>query len=369
MSFDMLEEFRWFHSHPEKSGEERGTTARIKEILSSMGIRLLKKQPGTGVFAEIGAGQPVIALRADIDGLPITEATGLDYASGNPGVMHACGHDFHTCALLGAAALLKARETKLCHAVRLIFQPSEETCTGAEEVIAAGGLEGVSRIFGLHVLPQKPCGTVFTAPGPVYAACDRLVVRIKGKGCHGAYPHTGIDVIAAASQLVSALQTVVSRSIDPMNAAVVSVTRFEAGSNWNTIPEAAELEGTVRTLLPETRVRVLSRIGEITEGIDVAFGTKTNVDWTFSAPPVINEERCTLLAEKIAKELGLETAPLPVSMGGEDFSFYLERVPGTFLNIGTGGDQPLHHPEFTADAEVLPKAADLMAGLGAAGGF
>lgn len=364
MKLDLLSVFQWFHAHPEASGLERGTTAHIRDILTDLDIRLCPNQPKTGLLAQIGPEGPAIALRADIDALPVAEATGLSYASEIPGFMHACGHDFHTAALLGAAALLKEKEAQLTHPVRLIFQPAEESCSGALEILRVGGLEGVERIFGLHALPQQPAGTVFLAEGPTYAACDRFVINIRGVGCHAGHPDTGRDPIVAASHLIGALQAVVSRGVDPMEAAVISVTRFQAGHAWNIIPETAQLEGTLRTLQPRIRELVLARMEAAVTGTDAAFGTQTHVDWEFRTPSVINEAACTRQALQLARDLGMETAALPVSMGGEDFAYYLQKIPGSFLNIGTGGKHPLHHPGFTTDPAVLPQAARLLAELG-----
>ena len=235
----LIEIRRHLHQYPELSKEEFETTKAIQNWLLEEGIEIRKTKLPTGVFAEIKGKKsgPVVAIRADIDALPIEEQTGLPYASKIKGVMHACGHDFHTAAAIGAAYLLKESESELHGAIRLIFQPAEETGGGAVKVIRDGQLDGVDAIIGLHNKPDLPVGTVGLKEGPLMAAVDRLYVTIRGKGGHGALPHTGKDPVVASAHLITALQSIVSRNVSPLESAVISVTKIEAGKTWNVIPE------------------------------------------------------------------------------------------------------------------------------------
>lgn len=246
----LVEIRRELHRHPELSHEEVETTRRIREWLQAAGIRIADEYPlRTGLVAEIGGLRegPVVAVRADIDALPIQEETGLPFASEHAGKMHACGHDFHTAAAIGAALLLKEREADIPGTVRLLFQPAEEKATGARKVIASGALADVSAVLGLHNKPDLPVGTVGIKNGPLMAAADGFVVEVEGRGSHAAVPEAGIDPIVAAAHIVTALQTVASRNVGALQSAVVSATKLHSGTLWNIIPDKAVLDGTVRT--------------------------------------------------------------------------------------------------------------------------
>ena len=254
--------FKDLHAHPEVSGSEFRTTAKLREALEAAGVRILPSGLQTGFVAEVGGQRPgrVIGLRCDIDALPVSEESGLPYASQTGGVMHACGHDFHAAALLGAALLLKEREAELAGTVRLVFQPAEEYGNGAQAVIATGLTADVQEFYALHTYPPFPAGTLGIKEGPVMAAPDAFHIRIRGRGCHGAQPHKGISPVPAAAALTLALQSTTGLVVDPFSPAVVTVTHLSAGNTWNVIPESALVEGTVRTLRGEDRAALRERI-------------------------------------------------------------------------------------------------------------
>jgi N-acetylcysteine deacetylase len=357
---------RHLHQYPELSHEEYETTDYIRTLLQDADIRIASQfELRTGLIAEIGAiqGEPVIALRADIDALPIQEETGLSYASRIPGRMHACGHDFHTAVMLGAALLLKERENELQGTVRFIFQPAEEKAAGAEKVIGSGALEGVSAIYGLHNKPDLPVGTLGIRSGPLMAAADGFLVELEGVGSHAAVPEAGTDPIVAAAQLITSLQSIVSRNISPLDSAVVSVTRLNSGTAWNVIPEKAVLDGTVRTFDEQTRKKVRERFQDIVNGTATAFGVKASLRWLQGPPPVINDERLAMAAKETAERLGLTVITPKPSPAGEDFAFYQKRIPGFFAFVGTSGPKEWHNPSFDVDERALPIAASFFSRL------
>lgn len=282
---------RHLHRHPELSNEEYGTTEYIISLLERAGVRIVEYGLSTGVIAEIGGKKPgsVIALRADIDALPIQEESGVSFASLYPGKMHACGHDFHTAALIGAAFQLKQREQQLQGTVRLLFQPAEEKAQGAQRIIASGALEDVRAVIGLHNKPDLPVGTIGIKGGPLMAAADGFVIEVQGGSSHAAVPEAGIDPIVAASHIVTAFQSIVSRNVSPLQSAVVSVTQIHSGNSWNIIPEKAVLEGTIRTFDETVRSKVLNRFQEVAVGVAAALGAEATVRWIEGPPPVIND--------------------------------------------------------------------------------
>ncbi|QAY67183.1 amidohydrolase [Paenibacillus protaetiae] len=354
---------RQLHAHPELSNEEFETTKAIRGWLSEAGIRILELPLQTGVVAEIGSGTPIVALRGDIDALPVEEQTGLPFASTVPGKMHACGHDFHTASLLGAAYLLKQREEELAGTVRLIFQPAEEKAQGAKKVIAAGALEGVQAIYGLHNKPDLPVGTVGIKAGPLMAAADGFLVEVKGVGTHAAVPDAGVDPIVAAAHIVTQLQSIVSRNVSPLESAVVSVTRINSGTSWNVISDKAVMDGTVRTFEESVRSRVQERFKQVVDGVAAAAGTTASLRWIEGPPPVNNDAQLAEWAAEAAEAAGLQVVTPTPSSAGEDFSFYQKEVPGVFLFIGTDGPQEWHHPAFDLDEKALPGTANLFATL------
>jgi amidohydrolase len=357
---------RELHRHPELSHEEFETTARIRGWLKAAGIRIASRYAlRTGVIAEVGGLRegPVVALRADIDALPIQEETGLPFASEVPGRMHACGHDFHTAAIIGAALLLKEREADLRGTVRLIFQPAEEKASGARRVIASGALDDVSAVFGLHNKPDLPVGAFGIKEGPLMAAADGFRVEVEGRASHAAVPDAGIDPVVASAHIVTALQSIISRSVSPLQSAVISVTQLHGGTAWNIIPDRAEFEGTIRTFDRSVRSRVRERFEQVVRGTASAFGARAAIHWIEGPPPVRNDARLAKLAEAVAAELGLRAVvPVP-SAAGEDFAVYQEQVPGLFVFAGTNGPQEWHHPKFDVDERALAPAAAFFAAL------
>ena len=358
----LTEMFQWLHRHPELSGREYETTAYLKSRLQEYGIRLLDTGLETGLIAEIGSGEgPVIALRADMDALPVQEKSGLPYASEVPGVMHACGHDFHSVCMLGAAWLLKQREAQLAGTVRIIFQPAEEIGDGSEIMVKTGLLQDVQVFYAGHTYPWYPAGVVGIHPGPAMAAADRFAVTIRGKGCHGANPEKGIDPIPAMAAVIAAYQTVVSRQISPLDSAVVSVTRAQAGNSWNVTPETAFLEGTVRTTTNAVRERIRESLERMAGETARAYGCEAAFEYEWGSDPVINDEAACARAAEAARETGLKVEVNPVSMIAEDFSSYLKLAPGAMIRVGTGGGFDNHHPSFTADPAALLPAARFFA--------
>ncbi|MEC0134222.1 MULTISPECIES: amidohydrolase [Paenibacillus] len=368
LSVDALEEEligirRHLHRHPELSNEEYGTTEYIISLLERAGVRIVEYGLSTGVIAEIGGKNPgsVIALRADIDALPIQEESGVSFVSLYPGKMHACGHDFHTAALMGAAYQLKQREQQLQGTVRLLFQPAEEKAQGAQRIIASGALEDVRAVIGLHNKPDLPVGTIGIKGGPLMAAADGFVIEVQGGSSHAAVPEAGIDPIVAASHIVTTFQSIVSRNVSPLQSAVVSVTQIHSGNSWNIIPEKAVLEGTIRTFDETVRSKVLNRFQEVAVGVAAALGAEATVRWIEGPPPVINDPSLAALGVESVEALGYRAIQPELSLAGEDFAFYQRVVPGLFVFVGTEGSQEWHHPAFNLDERALPVAARFLA--------
>ncbi|OKP97281.1 amidohydrolase [Paenibacillus sp. P46E] len=356
---------RHLHRHPELSNEEYHTTAYITELLEQAGATITDYGLKTGVIAEVGGqqGGPVIALRADIDALPIQEETGLPYASLYPGKMHACGHDFHTAALIGAVQHLKRQESQLKGTVRFLFQPAEEKAKGAQQIIDSGALENVRAVIGMHNKPDLPVGTIGITGGPLMAAADGFVVEIRGAGSHAAVPEAGTDPIVAASHIITALQSIVSRNVSALQSAVVSVTKVHSGNSWNIIPETAVLEGTIRTFDEAVRSRVLERFEQVAAGVAAALGAEATVRWLGGPPPVNNDPVLARLGEDTADALGFHRVKPQPSPAGEDFAFYQRLVPGLFVFVGTAGSREWHHPSFNLDESALPVGAAFFADL------
>lgn len=359
MSFaqQLIDWRRELHQYPELSLQEFETTRRVRHWLENAGLRFVPVSLPTGVVVEVGQGEKTIALRADIDALPIEEAVDVPFASRNKGVMHACGHDVHTSVMLGAALLLKEKEAQLAGKVRILFQPAEENFGGAKRLIDAGALQDVSAIFGMHNEPGLPVGTFATRGGPFYANVDRLVIEVRGKGAHAARPQEGIDAIVIASQLVVALQTVASRNVDTLDSVVLSVTRILGGNTWNVLPEQVELEGTLRTHRHDVREHVKARVNEIAAGLALAFNADIEVHWYAGPSALVNHPQWAAFARDVADWHGYKTKEADLHMGGEDFAVYLEQIPGAFVSIGSASDYGLHHPAFNPDEGLIEEAS------------
>lgn len=354
--------FEELHMHPELSYEEYETTERIKRELAAAGIEILQIPLKTGVTAIVRGAKPgkTYGLRCDIDALPIAEETDLTYKSKTPGKMHACGHDFHTAAVFGAALLLQERKEELQGNVKILFQPAEESSHGAETVLETGVFSDVTAIFGLHTAAYLPVGTLGIRAGSVMAAVDRFELNITGTGCHGGHPDEGVDTILVAASVIQAFQSIVGRNLNPFHTGVVSVTRINGGNTWNVIPDKVELEGTVRSMEKDDRIFIEKCMREIAEHTAAAYGANAELLWYPGPPATVNEKAWSAFAQKVAEESGFEVVPQRNSTGGEDFAFYLEKIPGCFINVGTGVGYPNHHPKFYADEAALTPAAEYL---------
>ena len=361
----LTEWFEWFHRHPELSYEEYETTDKIREVLTEAGVEILPCALETGLVAIVrGAKEgPVQALRCDIDALPIREETNLPYASEYEGKMHACGHDFHITAGIGCAVLLNERKDELAGTVKIIFQPGEESSLGALRVLETDVMEDVERIWGLHADPTNEAGTLGIREGYVTAAVNRFVITVKGVGCHGAHPDDGVDPIPAAAGIIQALQTIVTRNINAFHPALISVTRLTAGNTWNVIPEEAVLEGTVRTMSLEDRILFERRLREIAQGTAAAYGASAEAEWIAGPPATYNDGSMAEESIQKARKLGLNVVPEESSMGGDDFAFFEENIPGCYIKVGTGKGQLIHQPGFCVDKAAIWLAAEYLAEL------
>jgi amidohydrolase len=364
---DLVPEVRtWrrdLHQKPEIMYDVEETAKFVADRLRAFGCDEVKTAIGrTGVVGVIrgakGSSSRSIGLRADMDALPIEEETNLPYRSKVPGKMHACGHDGHTAMLLGAARRL-AQTRDFAGAAIVIFQPAEEGGAGAMAMIDDGLMDtfGIEQVYGMHNWPGAPVGSFGLRKGPLMASADEITITIEGKGGHGAMPHQCIDPVVVGAQIVTALQTIASRNVDPLDSCVVSITRFQAGTANNIIPQTAWLNGTVRTLKPDTRNKVERRIHEVAAGLAEASGASARVEYRRGYPPTINHGAQTDFAASIARKVAGERnvdANAPPTMGSEDFSFMLEARPGAFIFVGNGGSATLHHPSYDFNDEVLP---------------
>ncbi|AGY57402.1 M20 metallopeptidase family protein [Gloeobacter kilaueensis] len=359
---------RHLHRFPELGFQERATHRFIVQKLTSWGIDV-REVAKTGVVATV-TGQaegPVLAVRADMDALPILERNGVDYASETPGVMHACGHDGHVTIALGTAFLLAQHRERLPGTVKFLFQPAEEGPGGALPMIAEGALEAptVEAMIGLHLWNSLPIGQLGVKAGPSMADTAQFKVTITGKGGHGALPHQTIDAIVVGAQVVSALQTIVARNIDPFEPAVVTVGKFHGGSNFNIIAQTVELEGTVRCFAPELAQVLPARIEQVIAGICQAHGATYELAYRRHYPSVINDERVAALVRSVAEEfLGPDQVRPETTLGGEDMAFFLQKVPGCYFFLGSanpelGLDKPHHHPCFDFDEGALGLGVEL----------
>ncbi|MFC3767992.1 M20 family metallopeptidase [Paenibacillus sp. GCM10012303] len=368
---DLIAIRRELHRFPELSFEESRTAAAVAAELTRLGLEPRTGVGGHGVVADLKGGRegPLIALRADMDALPVTEETGLPFSSEHPGVMHACGHDVHTSVLIGAARILTEHRAELSGTVRFIFQSAEEILAGAKAMIEQGVMAGVDEIYGLHNLPSLPAGTVSVKPGVLMGSIDRLEIRIEGKGGHGGYPHSCIDPIVAASAVVMALQTAVSREIPPTRGAVVTIGTIHAGTANNIIPDTVELTGTVRNLDNEWREKMPGIVERIVADTCKAYRCEAKVTYIRQVPPVMNDETCTRhVVEAADRLIGRENRYEPDPMTyGEDFAEYTEFANGCFFWLGSGprsgADEAagLHSPRFNPDESCIGLGAAMLA--------
>ena len=365
ISKDMTEWRRYLHSIPELSFNEIKTAKFISSKLSEWGIKHEKNIAKTGIVAQIkgnkGNSTKTIGLRADIDALPIHENNNIEYKSTHKGVSHKCGHDGHATLLLGAAKYL-SENPDFDGTVNLIFQPAEEGGGGANEMIKDGLLEKfpMSQVFGMHNWPDIPKGKFSICSGPIMAAVNTIQIKITGRGGHAAMPHQTIDPIIISSQIVTALQTITSRTIDPIETIVLSITQFHSGTTHNIIPDEVFLEGTLRTFSKDVENKAIKRIKELTENIAKSFLAKSEVSILDGYPATINSQKETDIASHIASEIvgkeNVESNMKPI-MGSEDFSFMLNKIPGAFIFVGQGDEKhnkPCHHAEYDFNDEILP---------------
>jgi amidohydrolase len=358
---------RDIHREPELGFDTEKTSEKVLAALEGLPLEIETGIAQNGIVATLRGEGPTVVLRADMDALPIEEDTGLPFASEIEGRMHACGHDAHTSMLVGAAHALSGMRDRLNGTVRFVFQPAEEGGGGGKVMVEEGVADDVSSIFALHLWPGLPFGKVATKAGPIMAAADAFEMEIKGSGGHGAMPHLAADAVVIAAQVVTALQTVVSREVDPVEPAVLTVGEIGAGTAFNIIPEKARLGGTVRTLNADLRERMPERIEEIARGVARGMRGDADLDYNFSYPVTVNDEGAASRALGVAEKLfgGESVLELPdPSMGAEDFAYFLEKVPGAFIWLGVGEDvSGLHTPQFAFDEEVLPRGSALLAAL------
>ncbi len=366
---------RQIHQNPELGFAEFDTTKLIEEKLTSWGIETRKNGDKTGVIGLLKGEKPgktVVALRADMDALKLTEATGLDFASKNTGVCHACGHDMHVATLLGAAKLLSEYKSQLCGTVKFIFQPAEEVMNGSDSMIANGAMEKpkVDYILAAHTWPEMPAGSIGVRKGAILGSADKFTVTITGKGVHAAHPHKGIDPIVIGAYIITQLQTIVSRRVAPIDSAVVSVGHLTAGTVSNIIPTECIMEGTVRAQDPNVRKLVAECISSIVTHTAEGMGASVKIDYVWGVPPTICDGSVVdAISDAVTELLGedkLLQVPVP-SMGAEDFSRYLDYAPGAFFRLGTADDRAathgaLHNPTTLFSEQAIPTGVIAMVG-------
>lgn len=369
---DLIRIRRAIHRYPELGFAENKTADCIYKELNGNGLTIKKGIGGTGVYALLNGsrGGKTVALRADMDALPIREQTGLDFASQNPGVMHACGHDAHVAVVIGAAHILSSLKSELTGSVKFIFQPCEEKPPGGALAMIESGVltdPGIDAIFGLHVNPYMPSGDIGYRVGPMMAATDMFTLTVRGKGGHGAAPHQGVDGIVVAAQIINAFQTIPSRLVDPLQPVVVTVGTINGGYASNVLADEVIMTGTVRTLDEGLRQEMAGRLSRLAEGICGAYEATCELDYRYEYPVLNNDENlCRLIGKSAEDLLGPNKVYLidRPSMGGEDFAFFAQRVPGCYINLGVGksgqDNYPWHHPRFDLDEGALAVGAAVL---------
>ena len=352
---------RYFHENPELSFKEFNTAKKINSELKSMGLKPKTKVGKTGVTVDLKFGEgPVIGFRADMDALPIQETSGLPFASKKDGVMHACGHDGHIAMLLGTAKIMSQKNNQYQGTIRFIFQPAEEGAGGARYMIEDGCLDGLDEIYGIHVWNYQPFGEVGIKSGPVMASADMFDIKIKGIGGHGAAPQGTVDAIIVTSHLIQALQTIVSRNTNPLDSTVVSIGKINGGHNFNIIADEVNLSGTTRAYSEQNRKLIKSRMKEIIAGVAKTYSAEIVFNYKDGYPPTINHKKQSEnVLEAAKKVVGEKAGPPYLSMGGEDFSYYLQKIPGCFFFVGSAPNKaklfetPHHCSHFNMDERAL----------------
>ena len=366
----LIEMRRWFHAHPEIGEKEFETSKKIKEELTKYGIEWRPCGLETGVLATVVGGKPgkTILLRADMDALPVPEETGFSFASRNPGLSHACGHDCHTASLLTTARMLHEHREELCGTVKFAFQPAEEVGTGAPGMIRDGALEGVDGAFAIHIWSTIPSGKVSIKGGPQMAAVDKFTIDIQGKGGHASAPHECIDPIVCLGSMIQSLQTVVSRECNPADAAVLTIGKVTSGTLWNVIPTSAYMEGTTRFFTRQLQKAFPEKMERMVQATAAAYGCKADMTYKSLIPPTINDDAAAeqvkaSAAKIVSKENVIDIGPIST---GEDFGIFLERVPGVLALVGVGNEAcgaiwPQHSSRYTVDEDALLNSVMLYA--------
>lgn len=363
-----IEQRRHFHMYPELSGQEIETAAYVKAKLVEFGIPLIEKYSAPNVigFFKGTEGKKTVALRADMDALPIVEEGDKPYISTVPGVMHGCGHDGHTATLLAVAKWMSKNPQLVKNNILFIFQSSEEASpSGAKQLVEEGILENVDVIYGIHYMSNMPLGKIGFATGPAMASCDDFDIIIEGKGGHGGSPHETVDPIYIASHLIQAFQSIISRNLNPLHAGVISIGGIQAGNSYNVIPDKVKIQGTMRALTYEGATLMHQKTAQLTEAICSSFGAKGNYHFIEGTPPLYNHpEACEFAKEIIDKTFGEDVflAYDPV-LGAEDYAYYLKEKVGAFINVGMQSEKsqyPHHHPKFDIDEEAIPAGIELM---------
>jgi amidohydrolase len=371
---DLIATRRDLHEHPELAFEEVRTSGIVAQRLQKLGLEVQTGVAKTGVvgFLRGGASKPgtkTIAIRADMDALPIYELNEIDYRSQTDGKMHACGHDGHTSILLAVADILTKRKDDLAGNVKFVFQPAEEMIGGAAPMVKEGTMNGVDGVIGLHLISDYPLGRVGVRSGPVFASADKLILTVRGKGGHAAMPETTVDPIVIASYIVTALQTLISRETSPFSPAVITIGKIQAGTAFNIIPETAEMHGTMRSFTKEHRAKLLRRISEVAQGIARAMGGSCDVEIIDGCPPCVNNASMTEVVRGAAiaavGEKGVDASEAVLSTGSDDMACFLDAVPGCYFIVGAnnpakGADYPHHHPRFNIDEDALPVAVEVL---------
>lgn len=366
---------RDLHEHPELAFEEVRTSGIVAQRLRALGMDVRTGVAKTGVVGTLHGSKEhtstkTLAIRADMDALPIYELNEIEYRSTADGKMHACGHDGHTSVLLAVADILSKRREELAGDIKFIFQPAEETIGGAEPMVKEGALENVDSIIGLHLFSSYPLGRVGVRAGTTFASADKILFKIHGKGGHAAMPETTVDPIVVAAHITTALQTLISRETSPFETAVITIGKIEAGSAFNIIPEIAEMQGTMRAYSAEHRAKLLRRITELAQGIALALGATCEVSIFDGCPPCVNDTTMTSSVYQAAiasvGEASVDTSELVMTAGSDDMAYFLDTVPGCYFIVGAQNSSkdaiyPHHHPRFNIDEDAMPIAAEVLA--------